>query len=118
MDYVMVSKDEDCIDICFYIEQEKPFRIGEKMNEIHEDAYMNGYNWEMFLNYYLENNAPEVLEGLDTDPEAGLYAAYYDVSDENEKKAEKLAEIIRFLIENEDELYRIIREEGNQIDWE
>lgn len=88
------------------------------MNEIHEDAYMNGYNWEMFLNYYLEKNAPDVLEGLDSDPEAGLYAAYYDVSIENEKKAEKLAEIIRFLIENEVELYRIVREEGDQIEWE
>lgn len=118
MEYVKVIKSEDYISVCFYIEEEKPFAIGEKMGEIHEDAYMNGYNWEAFLNYYMENHAKELLEGLDTDPEAGMYTAYYDMLPENEVKAQKLANIISSLIENEEELYRIVRDKGDEIEWD
>ncbi|MDE5863959.1 MAG: immunity 51 family protein [Lachnospiraceae bacterium] len=45
-------------------------------------------SWEAFFNYYLEKEAPELLEDLDTDPEAGMYAAYYDLSAENEDEIE------------------------------
>ena len=79
---------------------------------------MNGYNWDAFLNYYLAKHAPEVLEGLDSDPEAGSYVAYYELSPENERKAEKFVEIIRHLIENEEVLYQVVREEGDQIQWD
>lgn len=118
MEYVKVIKSEDYISVCFYIEEEKPFAIGEKMGEIHEDAYMNGYNWEAFLNYYIENNAKELLDGLDTDPEAGMYTAYYDMLPENEVKAQKLANIISSLIENEEEIYSIVRDKGDEIEWD
>ena len=117
-DYVKVFNTENIVDVCFYIEHEKPLAIGEKMNEICEDAYMNGYNWEALLNYYLKNNAPELLDGLKTDPEAGMYAAYYDLSTENEKKAEKIAEIITRLVENEEELYSLVRDHGDEIEWD
>lgn len=117
-DYVSIIKSEKSISVCFYIEDEKVFKIGEKMNEFNEEAYMNGYNWEAFFNYYLEKNAPDVLTGMDTDPEAGMYDAYYDLTPENEKRAEKFIEIIRSLIENEDELYRIVSEEGDNIEWD
>ena len=55
---------------------------------------MNGYNWEAFLNYYLEKKSPEVLEGIEMDPEAGILTAYYDNTLGNEEKAEKLKNII------------------------
>ncbi|MFT3950928.1 MAG: Imm51 family immunity protein [Oscillospiraceae bacterium] len=116
--YVIVDRVEEQIQVCFYIENDKPFSIGEKMGEINEDAYMNGYNWEAFFNYYLAKNAPDVLDGMDSDPEAGLYAAYYDYTPENEAKAEKFASIITSLIENPDELFRIIRDEGDEIEWD
>ncbi|MDE6566597.1 MAG: immunity 51 family protein [Lachnospiraceae bacterium] len=117
-DYVAIVKDDDSISVCLYIEDDKLFAIGEKMNEINEEAYMNGYNWEAFFNYYLEKNAPDVLEEMDTDPEAGMYAAYYDMTPENELRAEKFVEIIRSFVENEEELYRIVREEGDKIEWD
>ncbi len=116
--YTAVVKHKDSISVCFYIEQDKPFSIGGKMNEINEEAYMNGYNWEAFFNYYLPKYAPDVMEGMDTDPEAGMYAAYYNLTPDNEKRAEKFAQIIRELVENEDELYRIVREEGDNIEWD
>lgn len=78
----------------------------------------NGYNWEAFFNYYLSKYAQDVMEGLDTDPKAGMYAAYYDLTPENEARAEEFVRIIRSLIENEEELYRIIREEGKNIKWD
>ncbi len=117
-DYVRTVEHEDSIAVCFYIEHDKPFAVGEKMREINEEAYMNGYNWEAFFNYYLPKYAPDVAADMDTDPEAGMYAAYYDFTPDNEARAEKFVEIIRELVENEDELYRIVREEGDDIEWD
>ena len=117
-DYVKVFKTEKIVDICFYIDKDNILAIGDKMNEICEDAYMNGYNWEALLNYYLKNNAPELLDGVNTDPEAGMYVAYYDLSPENEQKAEKFAALIIDLVEHEDKLYDLVREHGNEIEWD
>ena len=118
MDYTAVLKHDESISICFYIENDKVLAIGEKMNEINELAYMNGYNWDAFFNYYLPKYAPDVFEGMETDPEAGMYAAYYKLTPENEARANKFAEIIKSLVENEDELYRVVREEGENIEWD
>ena len=80
---------------------------------------MNGYNWEAFFDHYLENHAPELLDELYADPESGLYSAYYTgITPENKAKAQKFADIICSLIEEETELYRIIREEGEEIEWD
>ncbi len=117
-DYVKTMKYEDRIGVWFYNENDKPFSIGEKMSEINESAYMNGYNWDAFFNYYLAECAPDLLQGLESDPEAGSYVAYYDLSEENERKAERFAELIVSLIENEEEVYRIVRENGDEIEWD
>ncbi len=117
-DYVRITKSDDRIAVCFDNEHDKPFAVGEKMCAINEDAYMNGYNWDAFFNYYLARNLPDLLEGLESDPEAGSYVAFYDLSEENEKKAERFGDIIRSLIENEEELYRIVRECGSEIEWD
>lgn len=111
-EYAFIVKHESSISMCFNIEQEKAIAIGEKMNEINEEAYMNGYNWEAFFNYYLPKYAPDVAKGMKTDPEASMYVAYYGLTPENELKAEKFAVIIDSLVNGEDELYRIVREEG------
>jgi tetratricopeptide (TPR) repeat protein len=116
--YTAVIKHKDSISVCFYIEQDKPFAVGEKMNAINEEAYMNGYNWEAFFKYYLPKYAPDIAEDMETDPEAGMYAAYYTLTPENEAKAEKFNAIIIALVENEEELYRIVREEGGEIEWD
>ena len=117
-DYVAVLKHDDSISVCFYITQDKIFAIGEKMNELCDEAYMNGYNWEAFFQYYLKQHDPDILEGLNSDPEADMYAVYFDRTPENEKRAERFAEIITSLVEQEDELYRIIREESDKIEWD
>ena len=106
------------IVLLFEDEKEKPLAVGRKMNEINEEAYMNGYNWDAFLNYYLAENAPDILKSIDSDPEAGTYAAYFEESEENEEKAKRFANIIISLIENEEEIYKILREKGDEIEWD
>lgn len=117
-DYVEVIKGDKSIQVCFYITDSKIMEIGEKMNSIQQEAYMNGYNWEAFFNYYLKNNAPDVLEEMDSDPEANMYVAFYPLTSSNEAHAEKFAKIVQSLVENETELYRIVKENGNEIAWD
>jgi len=117
-EYNYVAKYEDTISVAFYVSDPKLFPIGKEMEKINKDAKMNGYNWEAFFNYYLRKYFPDVCAGMQTDPENGMYAAYYETTPENEKRAEQFSNIINDLIENEDELYRIVREEGDSIEWD
>ena len=89
-----------------------------KIIEINEKKNKKNYNWDAFLNYYLAENAPDILKSIDSDPEAGTYAAYFEESEENEEKAKRFANIIISLIENEEEIYKILREKGDEIEWD
>lgn len=119
-EYVELYKSEEynSITVRFYNEKEKPLKIGKKMYALNEDAYMNGYNWDALLNHYLSKLHPEILEGLDPDPEGGSYFGHYELSPENEIKARKFVEIIQHLIENEEKLYEIVTNEGDEINWD
>lgn len=114
-----IEKTGKKVSVNFYIEDEKVLKIGEKMNKISEEAYMNGQGWADFIYYYLENNEPELLENYHDNPEAGLYEGIYQGKDKNEnlRKARRLAQILEDLIENEEKLYEIIEEEGEEIGW-
>jgi len=117
---VQINKNEkfNNVTICFHNEKDKPFAIGEKMNEFNEMAYMNGYNWNAIFTYYLSEKHPELLEGLEPDPEAGSYFAHYKLTPENVAKAEKFKNIIVDLIENEEKLYELVKNEGDKIEWD
>ena len=117
-DFVKLFTAENSVQVCFYIEDPQIMAIGEKLEEINGQAYMNGYNWEALLRFYLEQNAPEVLKEMAADPEAGMYAAYYPLTRENEARAGKLLEIIRRLAEDEEELCRLVRDHGDEIEWD
>jgi len=47
-----------------------------------------------------------------------MYVAIYKKTPKNEKRAEELAEIVQNLIDNEEELYRIVQEESDYIEWD
>ena len=117
-DYVSISTYKDTISVYFDVEAEKPFALGERLYAVCDMAYMNGYNWAALLDWHLAQTAPELLEGLEADPEAGSYVALYPLSPENEAKAEQLAALIRALVEGEDELFRILREHSDEIEWD
>lgn len=117
-EYLDINSDKENISLVFYIEDKNIMEIGSKIERINSDAYMNGYNWEAFLNYYLQKQSPDVLENMDSDPEAGMYIAYYENVPENVVKVNKFKEIIEYLIENPDDIYEIVREHGNEIEWD
>lgn len=111
--YVRIIDDGDgVINVLLEVEHDKVLELGDRLGEINEAAYMNGYNWDALI-----RNAPDILEAMDTDPEAGLYDAYFKESDANRDKAKRLADMLTSLIDNEQELCRIVREESDKINW-
>lgn len=107
---------EEEISIAFNIEADEVMAIGEKMESINENAYMNGYNWEAFLNSYLKIHQPDLLNGLDTDSEAGTFVALYIKKDEN--KADQLMEVVKSLISPPGNIYSFLEEHGEGIEWD
>lgn len=113
-----ILKLDNCIEVMLQPGHKKLLPLGQKLEATNPDAYMNGYNWDALLRYYLKKNAPDILKGMDTDPEAGLYVAYWPLTEENEDRARRLSEIIRSLIEHEEEICRIVDEHGGEIEWD
>lgn len=116
--YVQVIGSDDYISVCFYIENDEIMELGNRLNEVEEQAYMNGYNWDALIGYYVNVNAPELLVGFESDPEAGMYSGYYDNTDENMAKAEKLSECILKMIEDPDGLCEFVSDNRDDIPWD
>ncbi len=118
-DLVAMHEYDTYIGISFDAGEEPIIQIGEKMNEICDEAYMNGYNWEAFLNSYLSENAPDILEELDTDPEAECYnAAINHIDDEGREMAKRLKDMIEDLFANEEKIYAYLEENAGEIEWD
>ena len=117
-DFVRLTESDDCISVIFDIEDEQVMSLGERLAEICEDAYMNGYNWDALLSFYLRKKMRTLLIGMESDPEAGLYAAYYDDNEENLPRAQALADLIAELVEDGDELVEFVEEFGDEIEWD
>ncbi len=118
-DLVRLQELDDYIAVSFDAGDEKIMAIGTKMQEMCEAAYMNGYNWEAFINAYLEQNAPDILEELDSDPEAEIYSVYInDIGDAGKAAAERLKKILDDLFDNEDEIYGFLEQYADEIEWD
>lgn len=113
---VTKNQHDEETSVYFNIEADEVMAIGEKMEAINEQAYMNGYNWEAFLDHYLEANHPDLLEGLDTDSEAGTYVALYETADES--KADELVAVIKDLVANPEKIYTFLKDNGEDIEWD
>lgn len=117
-EYVKVTENDDSIDLAFYIDYDEIMAIGEELAEINEDAYMNGYNWEALLNCYIEKNEPELVDTFETDSEGGMYAAYFEKSEQGRRNAEALKGVIMSLIEDKEKLFEFVRKNGEDIEWD
>lgn len=117
-EYVRLRAWEGSLVLYFENEAAKPLALGQKLGEIDENAYMNGYNWDALLSHYLSEHAPDILECMESDPEAGSYVVYFEDTPENERKARRFAEMIVALVEGEEELCRLVRERGDEIEWD
>lgn len=118
MKYVNINVFDDCIDLAFYIDMEKVMKVGKKLEEINENAYMNGENWGILLDFYIEQNVPELIGTFETDTEADMYAAMFENSPEGEKAAHSMADIIISLIEDENKLIDFVSKFGGEIEWD
>ena len=125
MAYVTVNVEEDFVSVSFDAGEEALMELGSKMGEVSfafsfvpytelEEAYMNGYNWDAFINSYLEENAPELLESIDSDPEAEMYCVYV----EDEDTANKLASVIEALLGDESLVLSFLKENADSIEWD
>ena len=74
----------------------------------------------LLWNTCLEHNLPDLLEGLESDPEAGSYVALYENTSKNLEKANRLADFIAYLVEDEEDLCQLVREDGEtvEIEWD
>lgn len=117
-DYLKILNCGNSICVTFYIENDDIMSIGEKLEEINKNAYMNGYNWEALLNCYIENYAPDLSDTYDTDSEAGMYSAIFNNDADGEAAAQAMADIIISLIENENKLFDFVSEYSDEIEWD
>lgn len=109
---------DDCISLGLSIEADEIIAIGEKMEEINEEAYMNGYNWEAFFNYYFEKNHPELFKIMQPDPEAGAYFVVFEKSNENMTKVKQIESIMIDLLNNPDKIYQCMKDNDGEIEWD
>ncbi len=116
--YIRIMHYNDDFGVFFEVEDDEILALGERMNDICEDAYMNGYNWDALINCYLSVNAPELLDGLDADPEAGSYSAYYSGTSDNEGRAKQLCDIITALVTDEEKLFDFLRTHADDVEWD
>ena len=117
-DYVISSQFNEKVFLTLDAGDSRVMALGEKLASLCPDAYMNGYNWEALFRYYLEQNDPDILTDMKTDPEAGMYVAYWPLTEENEARAKRFEDIIRALAEDEEALCRLVREHGGEIEWD
>lgn len=117
MEYVNINKSDDYINLVFYIDMEKVMAVGKKLEEINENAYMNGENWGILLDFYIEKNQPKFIEQYEVYVEADMYTALFENSPEGEKAVQSMADIIISLIEDENKLIDFVSEFGEEIEW-
>ena len=91
--------------------------IGDKMQTINQEADMNGFNWDAFMDRYLAMTYPEMREGLERDPEINIYLGLYENTEIGNKKARILAAILNKLISKPEIIYDYLREDGDGVEW-
>ena len=109
-DYIKVStlEEQNHVEVKFMVEAPKPFALGKKLKEIDLNAKMNGYHWGVLLEYGLERELPDLLEGMETDCEEDCYTAFYENTPENQKRAGRLADLIGYWVEDEEDLCKMV----------
>lgn len=116
-DFTAAFSAKGKIYVAFYIESDEVLEIDKQMQKINKLAYMDGHNWAAFFNHYLKMNYPELLDGLEVDPEAGTYAFLYMHNEKNLKKTEKFIFVINDLVAHPEEIYNFMKAEGDKIQW-
>lgn len=110
--------EHDSISVCLYIEHDELFALGQRINEQFEEAYMNGYNWEAVIKYYVHKLDPALMDEVGTDPEAGMFAAYMSYTPENLDKMQRFESHLQKMLADEAALMAFIQEHQEEIEWD
>jgi hypothetical protein len=118
--HATVIKDDgnETVSVYMSAESDAVLAIGERMNEIHSDAYMNGYNWEAFLTHCCQKKDPDALKEMETDSEAGTFVGFYPLTPANEARAARFAALINGLLDDETRLFALLEAEGDKVEWD
>ncbi len=108
----------DSISVCVYNEHDGLFALGERINARFEEAYMNGYNWDALIRFYVATVDPDLMDEVGTDPEAGMFAAYLSYSPENLAKMRRFESHVRKMLADEKALIAFIEEHRDEIEWD
>lgn len=106
------------ISVCVYNEKDEIFELGERINERFEEAYMNGYNWDALIRFYVGTVDPDLMQEVNTDPEAGMFSAYLPYSEENLGKMRRFESHVRDLVADEAVLFKFIEGNCGDIEWD
>jgi hypothetical protein len=110
--------EHDSISVCVYNEHNGLFALGEKINAKFEEAYMNGYNWDAIIRFYVAKADPDLMNEVNTDPEAGMFSAYMNYSPENLNKMKRFESYVRTMLADENALIAFIEENRDKIEWD
>jgi hypothetical protein len=110
--------ENDSIALCVYNENDGLLQLGERINARFEDAYMNGYNWDVLIRCYMAKIDPDLMAEVQTDPEAGSWSAYISNSPENLERMNRLESQIRSMVADEDALMKFIEDHWDEIEWD
>lgn len=110
--------EHDSISLCVYNENEGLLELGERIHARFEDAYMNGYNWDALIRFYVGRIAPDLMAEVGTDPEAGMFSAYISYSPENLEKMKRFESHVRTMVADEATLMRFIEDYYDEIEWD
>jgi hypothetical protein len=110
--------DHRSVSVCVYNEQEGLFELGERINARFEQAYMNGYNWDALIRFYVASVDHALMDEVESDPEAGMFSAYMSYSPENVEKMKRFESHVRAMVADEGTLMGFIEEHYEEIEWD
>lgn len=111
--------EDDLITLHVYCENDELFQLGQRINERFENAYMNGYNWEVLIDYDVKRIEPTLLSAIVPDPEAGLYAAdMRGCNPANLQTMKRFEAHVRALLKDEQTVTSFIEKHYKDIEWD
>jgi hypothetical protein len=110
--------EHDSISVCVYIENEGLFELGERINARFEEAYMNGYNWDALIRFYVASIEPALMAEIESDPEAGMYSAHMSFRPENLEKMKRFESHVRAILADEAALMKFVEDHYGEIEWD
>ena len=110
--------DLESISVCVYSDHERLAALGERINARFDEAYMNGYNWDALIRFYVGKADRGLMDEVKTDPEAGMFSAYIKYSPDNLEKMKRFESYVRTMLADERALMEFIEANRDEIEWD